>query len=295
MPTPPITDGQREARCVPLTRIEVRDEDGTPTVSGYAAVFDSASEDLGGFVEEIKQGAFRKVLRSKPDVRFLLNHDGLPLARTTNGTLSLREDPKGLHVEAQLSDTQVSRDLAAAIERGDIDQMSFMFRVDVDGREWFFPEDPEEPARRVIYEMSELFDVSAVTFPAYPATEIGVRGIVAGEPIATPEGRLSRELLEGVCERVHAGDLEVTAAERRNLERAADELETVTPWQRERVLRAADDEPQDEGAAAEPSGESIRDNDQGEAYGLAARVRRLDAIERDFAFAHPDASNERKS
>lgn len=280
---PPIVDGQREARCVRLTAVEVREADGQVTVSGYAAVFESESEDLGGFVEELKQGAFRKVLKTGPDVRFLVNHDGLPLARTKNGTLRLKEDPKGLRIEADLSDTQHARDLATAIERGDVDQMSFMFLVDPEGREWFFPDDQEEPARRVIYEIAELFDVSAVTFPAYPATEIGVRGVVAGEPIATPDGQLDAELFDTVCARVHSGDLEASRAQRRELDRAAELLDVVTPWQRERALRATGDEPEGAGAAADTPGESTDDTEPGQPYGLAARRRRLAAQDRDTA------------
>jgi len=285
--TPPVADGQREARCVTLTDIQVRDADGGGvTVSGYAAVFDSPSEDLGGFVEEIKPGAFRKVLRSKPDVRFLVNHGGVPLARSTNGTLRLKEEPKGLFVEADFSDTQQARDLATSIERGDIDQMSFMFRVLPEGREWFFPDDPEELARRVIYEIAELYDVSAVTFPAYPATEIGVRGVIAGEPIAQPNGQLDERRFAAVCERIHSGDLDATAAERRELERAADQLDTVTPWQRDRALRSVEAaEEKDEGApeqeerATTTTTTASASEDDG--YGLAVRRRRLRRTE-DF-------------
>lgn len=293
MPTPLITDGQREARCAQLTGIEIRADGDALTVSGYAAVFDSPSEDLGGWREVIKRGAFRKVLAADPDVRLMVNHEGVALARTTNGTLRLREDTKGLRIEADLADTSVSRDLAALLERGDIDQMSFRFCVGPEGREWFFPEESDELPTRIIREFSELFEVSAVTFPAYPATEIGVRAVICGEPIADQAGRLDREMFESVCERVHCGELDASEAERRALVDAAEQLQTVTPWQRERALRAADDEPQSEGAAADASGEHTRDDEgQGEDYGLAARQRRLEAIERDFAFANPD---ERKS
>lgn len=309
---PPIIDGQREARCVTFADVEVREaEDGGVTVTGYAAVFDSPSEDLGGFIEEIKPGAFRKVLRSKPDVRFLVNHDGIPLARTTNGTLALKEQPKGLFVEASFPDTSQARDLATSIKRGDIDQMSFMFCVEPEGREWFFPDDPDELARRVIYEVSELYDVSSVTFPAYPATEIGVRGVIAGEPIASPEGRLDAELFAGVCKRVHGGDLEATRAERRELDRAAERLDTLTPWQRERAKDGEQRElsaetPNDAeaiAAAERAAGENkeLRDgvwvdvsvvvtdeDDDSGAEGEAGRSidlmrRRLDMREREFA------------
>lgn len=290
--TPFVTDGEREARCVPLADVEVRqNDDGGVTVSGYAAVFDSPSEDLGGFVEEIKQGAFRKVLRSQPDVRFLINHDGIALARTTNKTLRLSEDTRGLKIEADLSETTVARDLATSLERGDVDQMSFMFRVEPDGREWFFPDDPEELARRVIYEFSELFDVSAVTFPAYPSTEIGVRGVVCGEPIASEAGRLDRDMFAGVCERVHAGDLEASLAERRELDRAAERLDTLTPWQRERAQQAekrsepetpAEAESEQEPREAEPEPE---EHTEPEPTGPSADTlrRRLDLKTKSFS------------
>jgi len=257
----PVTDGEREARCVPLSNVDVRrNDDGSITVEGYAAVYESESEDLGGFVEELKQGAFRKVLRTKPDVRFLVNHDGVPFGRTTAGTLRLKDTPKGLNFACDFPDTQSARDLAVSIERGDISQCSFMFRVEPEGREWFFPDDPEEPARRVIYEVSELYDVSAVTFPAYPATEIGVRGVIAGQPIASPEGRLDPELFETVCKRVHGGDLEATRAERRELERAAEKLDTLTPWQRER----GDESAEERSAVAEVSAPSAEDREAAE-------------------------------
>lgn len=279
---PPVTDVEREARCASLEGVEIRaNEDGTSSVAGYAAVFDSESEDLGGFVEELKQGAFRKVLRTNPDVRLLVNHAGVPLARTANGTLRLEEDPKGLGVEADLPDTQQARDLAMSLERGDIDQMSFMFRVAPEGREWFFPDDPDEPARRVVYEFAELLDVAVVTFPAYPATEIGVRGIIAGEPIADPDGRLNPALFARVCARVYDGKLEAGLAEHRELDRAAERLETVTPWQRERAFRGSGDQPEGGGDAAVPPGESTDADAEGESYGLAARSRRLKRLEAD--------------
>jgi len=291
--TPPVTDGQREARCVTFTDIEVRETDGGGiTVSGYAAVYDSPSEDLGGFIEELKQGAFRKVLRSRPDVRFLVNHEGVPFGRTVAGTLRLKDEPKGLKNECDFPDTQAARDLATSIKRGDINQMSFMFRVEPEGREWFFPDDPDELARRVIYEISELYDVSIVTFPAYPATEIGVRGMIAGEAIATPEGQLDEARFVDVSERVHAGDLEASAAERRELDRAADRLDTVTPWQRERALRTAEApvEPVAEESAAseeraepeaEVAEEAPAEERDAEDFGLEVRRRRL-ALAEDF-------------
>ena len=148
---------------------ENRSDEGM-TVRGVAAVFDSDSEPIFGcFIERIDRGAFTKVLRGNPDVRFLINHDGLPLARTENGTLRLTETPRGLEFEADIADTQLGRDLCALVQRGDIDQMSFAFTVTAD--EWRY-HDGKDMDLRVIREIGSLPEISAVTFPAYRATEL---------------------------------------------------------------------------------------------------------------------------
>lgn len=166
-----------EMRALPPT-IEMRtaalDEiravtDGTVTIRGHAAVFDSPSVDMGGWYEVIKRGAFRKVLATNPDVRLLVNHEGLPLARTANGTLTLREDATGLAFEADLPDTSLARDVAALLERGDLSQMSFAFRADPESVEWTVDDDGRE--RREVGRISLLREGSLVTFPAYEATD----------------------------------------------------------------------------------------------------------------------------
>lgn len=283
--TPPVLDGDLEARSAVLSDVEIRKaDDGKVTIAGYAAVFDSPSENMGGWVEIIKRGAFRKVLAEKPDVRLLINHEGLPLARTKNGTLRLKEDTKGLRFEADLDDTQDARDLVAKLERKDVDQMSFRFRLSIEGREWVYPEGEDELPQRVIHEFRAMPEISIVTFAAYPATEVGVRSMVAGELIADGDGTLNRDLFDAVCARVHAGELNASRADRRELERAAERLSTVTPWQRERALRATGDEPEGNGDAADPP-EGTRDDDQPETpIGVDALRRRLDARDRDFAF-----------
>lgn len=282
---PPVVDGEIEARSATLTGVEIRKaEDGSITIAGYAAVFDSPSEDMGGWVEVIKRGAFRKALSSNPDVRLLVNHEGLPLARTKNGTLTLKEDTKGLRFEAELDNTQDAIDLAAKLERGDVDQMSFRFRLCLEGREWFFPEEEDEPAQRIINEFDELLEVSVVTFPAYPATEVGVRSVIAGELIADPNGSLNRDLFDAVCARVHAGELDASRADRRELDRAAERLSTVTPWQRERALRATGEEPEGNGDAAVPPEGDARDGQETDAESVEVLRRRLEAQEREFAF-----------
>jgi HK97 family phage prohead protease len=158
-----------ERRLVPARDLETRDSagDGLFEFRGFAAVFDSPSEDLGGFTEIIRRGAFKKVLGD--DVRLLVNHNpDLLLARTTSGTLELSEKPEGLFAVADVADTQTGRDLRVLIDRGDLSQMSFAFTVLED--EWDTDED--DNLIRYINKARALFDVSPVTYPAYPDTSI---------------------------------------------------------------------------------------------------------------------------
>ena len=137
-------------------------------LTGYAAIFGQLSEDLGGFREKIRPGAFRRTLQAGADVRCLLNHDpSLLLGRSTAGTLRLNEDSRGLHYEVDLPDTQVGRDLFTSVSRGDITQSSFGFKCVSDT--W-----PSRDMRELVD--VDLFDVSPVTYPAYRNTAVGVRG-----------------------------------------------------------------------------------------------------------------------
>lgn len=125
----------------------------------------------GGFVEQIAPGAFDRALAEDQDVRFLVDHDpSRVLARTASGTLSLSSDKKGLLVDADIADTSIGRDLRVLLERGDVSQMSFGFVVTRD--EWAMQKDGTE--LRTIHDV-DLFDVSAVTFPAYPQTDAAIR------------------------------------------------------------------------------------------------------------------------
>ena len=134
------------------------------TLTGTAAVFDQWA-DLGMFRERIAQGAFSKALPTS-DVRLLVNHEGLPLARTSSGTMTLKETKDGLELRASLdpSDPDV-RAIVPKIERGDLSQFSFAFSLAKDGQEW-------KGDDRTLTEFKEIFDVSLVTFPAYEQTKV---------------------------------------------------------------------------------------------------------------------------
>ena len=152
------------------TEIRADGEDQAPKLTGYAAVFDQLSVLLyGQFRERIARGAFAGSLAD--DVRALWNHDtNLPLGRTKAGTLRLDEDSHGLRVEIEPPATQAGRDALESIRRGDVDQMSFAFDVLED--EW----DKEDDGTIVrTLRKVKLYEVSPVTFPAYPQTSVSAR------------------------------------------------------------------------------------------------------------------------
>ncbi len=149
-------------------------DNGDLRVGGYASVFEQPTDipDFwGSFAETIKTNAFTKTLAEQDDVRFLINHDGIPLARTKSGTLKLGQDTHGLHMEAELdARSSLVGDLVSAIERGDLDQMSFAFQAT--RQAW-----NADYTERDIIE-AKLFDVSAVTYPAYEGASIGMRSAI---------------------------------------------------------------------------------------------------------------------
>jgi len=139
---------------------------------GHAAVFGEATEIGGYFREQIEPGAFKKSIK-EDDVRALWNHNpDHVLGRNVAGTLRLSEDEHGLKVDITPPDTQLARDLAISIERGDINQMSFAFQVVEE--EWIRAEKAKDLDLRKIKKV-RLFDVSPVTFPAYEGTDIALR------------------------------------------------------------------------------------------------------------------------
>ena len=147
------------------------DDKGVRHIVGYAAVFNSLSEDLGGFREKIDPGAFADTINTD-DIRALWNHNSsYPIGRKKSGTLTLSEDQRGLKIDAVPPDAQWARDLMASIDRGDVDQMSFGFRTIDQMWEGEYPDEI-----RTLMKV-QLFDVSPVTFPAYPDTEVGLRSL----------------------------------------------------------------------------------------------------------------------
>lgn len=157
---------------------EVRVENGEgdkPVIRGYAALFNQLSEDLGGFREQLATGAFSEAM-SNSDVRALINHDAnLVLGRNRAGTLTMREDAAGLYVEISPPDTQAARDLVEVMRRGDVNQMSFAFTVAKEDQTW--TREGTGPWLRTIKRVARLFDVSVVTYPAYPQTSAAVRAL----------------------------------------------------------------------------------------------------------------------
>ena len=152
------------------TEFQTREEDGSPHISGYFAVFDSNYEIAPGMSESIAPGAFSKALSN--DVRALINHDStLVLGRTKAGTLALREDARGLWGDIAINPNDGdAMNLYERVKRGDVDQCSFGFFIE--SEETDFREDGSIhwTIRKV-----NLFEVSVCTFPAYEETGVSAR------------------------------------------------------------------------------------------------------------------------
>jgi len=171
------------------SRVEQR-EDGKEVVIGHASVYNSRSENLGGFYEYIAEGAFTEDLINKSDVRALINHDpNLVLARSKNGegTLKLTPDTKGLAYEYEMPDLSYAKDLSVNLRNGNITQSSFAFTVESD--EW--TTDQEGNDIRTITGIDKLYDISSVTYPAYSQAESDL--IVAQRGLAVYKERKENE------------------------------------------------------------------------------------------------------
>jgi HK97 family phage prohead protease len=162
-------------------QLEMRADADTVALRGYATVYDewydvAGGPERGGWREIVRSGAGKRTLNASPDVRLLVNHDGVPLARTRSGTLTLTEDERGLIVDAPSLDMRNPsvQELRSAMSRRDLDEMSFTFRVT--RNEW-----NDDYTERTIaeYDLSVAgADVSVVTYPANPATVAAIRDAV---------------------------------------------------------------------------------------------------------------------
>ena len=226
---------------------EMRDDSttGAPILEGYAATFNQ-EYDLGPFRERIDPGAFTRTLSMNPDVRLLIDHEGQPLARTKSGTLTLAPDTQGLQVRAMLdpSDPDVQR-LLPKMRRGDLDQMSFAFRVPAGGDTW-----ENDYTLRTLREVNlSGGDVSVVTYPANPQTSVSVR---------------ARDLQEARCVFIEAMVREVRAGKVISADNMA-RLRTVLD-----ALAAADDNlDAAEAAVAQIIGVVDPDNDDADQSAVA--------------------------
>lgn len=199
---------EQERRSYPLDLRAKKDEKGR-RLEGHAAVFDTLSEDLGGFREIISPGAFEAALE-RSDVRALWNHDpNYVLGRVKSGTLDVAEDERGLAVTIYPPETSYADDLYAVMERGDVDQMSFAFTV---AREKWLKDD-DGNAIRQIDEVAELWDVSPVTYPAYQATTVSARALDAAREV-----RETADVPDQPAEAEHDGDDSEQAKRERELQ-----------------------------------------------------------------------------
>lgn len=166
-----------ETRVCTFGELRVDARGRAPVIRGYAIVFDSLSENLGGFRERIAPSAVDRTLKDGIDLRALVDHDpGKVIGRLSARTLRVEKESRGLAVEIDPPDTSVGQDLIVSIRRGDVTGMSFSFRTMPNGEEWNFQVDP--PVRTVTDML--IRELSAVAFPAYPQTEVALRALAVG-------------------------------------------------------------------------------------------------------------------
>ena len=174
-----------------LSGVEIRANSKAGKLEGYAAVFNSPSEDLGGFVETIRPGAFGRAINQRQNVACLFNHDmNLILGRTTSGTLRLAQDSMGLHFSCDVPDSPLGRNVYVSVERRDISGCSFSFQALAD--DW-----NGDGTQRELIDL-DLFDVGPVTQPAYLATGVDVRCLwPQGVPAEVRSHRTSERIAGG--------------------------------------------------------------------------------------------------
>jgi len=206
-----------ETRIVEVEAFEVREEADGMHLEGYAALFNSRSENLGGFTETIKPGAFRASLKARNDIKLLWNHDtGAVLGSTRAGTLTLTEDDRGLRVSATLPNTSYGRDAKELVARGDVSAFSFGFSMPARGGDEWSADGTERVLKSV-----RLHEVSLVAFPAYPETAgtATVRGL---DKIAK-RADVDADALADALLKIENGE-DITTDDRQLLEKVLSEL-----------------------------------------------------------------------
>jgi HK97 family phage prohead protease len=206
-----------ETRIVEVEAFEVREEADGMHLEGYAALFNSRSENLGGFTETIKPGAFRASLKARNDIKLLWNHDtGAVLGSTRAGTLTLSEDERGLRVSATLPNTSYGRDAKELVARGDVSAFSFGFSMPARGGDEWNSEGTERVLKSV-----RLHEVSLVAFPAYPET--AGTATVRGLDKVAKRAEVDADALADALLKIENGE-DISTDDRQLLEKVLSEL-----------------------------------------------------------------------
>lgn len=168
---------ERERRFVPMAeaRVALREEEGGKRfLDGLGIVFNSWSEDLGGFIERILPEAVEGVIEAS-DIRGAFNHNPSAILGRVPKTMALRTTAEGVEYSIDLPDTAAGRDVAVSVARGDVDGSSFQFTVAEEGDRW---EQTEGGIlRRTIHRFAQIFEMGPVAFPAYAATVVSARSL----------------------------------------------------------------------------------------------------------------------
>lgn len=191
-----------EKRTFEVEGLEVRSEQNgqSPIITGYAVVFNSWSgvmADSRGrkFRERFAPGAFDRALASQPDILAFWNHNSdMPLGRTRNGTLKIMRDGAGVRFELQPSPTSWGADALASIRRGDVTGMSFSFAAKRDGTGDVWEKPGQDGVAQRTVTDADLYEVSPVAEPAYPATTVGVRSTTVPDFETESDGRAAGEI-----------------------------------------------------------------------------------------------------
>ena len=160
---------KREQLYLPARELRVQTSpDGSRVINGFALVYNSPSQDLGGFVEIVAPGAATDSLRNNPDVLCLRDHNPeILLGRTTSKTLTLSDEPTGLRFSCRLPNNTDGANLAESIDRGDLSGVSFGFVTEED--RW--AADKDGNVVRTLLKIT-LFEISPCSFPAYSASSV---------------------------------------------------------------------------------------------------------------------------